>query len=231
MVHKQIENKTVVEKNEISFSSYAFNNVMSVIPIMPNASSLLIPSGTTQGERIGNSITTRKLSLKYVLYPMAQDQSINPQPKPQEVMIWIGFLKGAKKTIPTAAEFNHFFQNGSSSSSPYSNLWDTMLPVNTDLFTICKSFRHKVGNAVYTDFTNIKLSNYFSNNDYKLNCVKSVDLTKHINKVLKFDDYSVDCDTGLYMWMTSVNADGSFNGQDSDTIGIKYVLRYDYEDA
>jgi len=230
-IHSKIENKTISDRNQVDFGSYTFQDDMSVRPISPSPSSLVIAQGVGQGGRVGNTITTRKLLLKYILYPNKQDDAVNPQPIPQEVMIWIGFLKGARAISPSVPSYSLFFQDGSTSVAPYSNLWDCMLPVNQDVFTICKSFRHKLGNEVYTDYAGIKPNNYFSNNDFKLNCTKTVDLTKYLNKVIKFNDTSTQSDTGLYMWMTSVNADGTQSDTSSRPVGMKYVIRYDYEDA
>lgn len=230
-IHKKLENKTISDASQVDFGSYTFQDDMSVRQISPSPSSLVIAQGAGQGGRVGNTITTRKLLLKYILYPNKQDDAVNPQPIPQEVMIWIGFLKGARVISPSSPSYSLFYQSGSSSVSPYSNLWDCMLPVNQDLFTICKSFRHKLGNEVYTDYAGIKPNNYFSNNDFKLNCTNTVDLTKYLNKVIKFDDASTQSDTGLYMWMTAVNADGSQSNTASRPVGMKYVIRYDYEDA
>lgn len=233
VVHKNVENKTISERNRISFSNFVTdpNQNMSVVHICPNPSSLVIPQGTGQGERVGNTITTRKLLLKYCLYPLQQDQSYNPQPIPKEVCIWIGFLKGNRKNIPTSADYQRFYQDGNTAISPIGDLWDTLMPVNTDLFTICKQIRHKVGNEVYTDYSGVKPNNYFTNNDFKLNCYQTLDLTKYINKVIKFDDATVVSDTGLYMWMTAVNANGTVENDAIKAVEMSFVLRYDYEDA
>lgn len=231
-VHKNIENKTVSDKNQIDFGSYLFDANLHVTPVYPCSATLVIPPGIGQGNRIGNTITTRKLLLKYTLFANKQDDAVNPQPIPQEVMIWIGYLKGARSISPQGTpNFDNLYQNGSSTTGPFSNLWDTMLPLNTDMFTICKVFRHKIGNAVYTDYAGIKPNNYYTNNDFKLNLARTVDLTSCINKVLKFNDASTDSDTGLFMWMESVNADGSESNTSSRPVGMQYVLRYDYEDA
>ena len=99
-----------------------------------------------------------------------------------------------------------------------------------DLFHICKTIRHKVGNSVYTDYQSIKPYNYYTNNDFKYNVTRSVDLTKYINKVLKFNDTTSTCDTGLYVWMTAVPADGQIGFADK-VLRMSYIIRYDYEDA
>jgi len=233
VVHTNIENKTISLRDRVAFSNWTTdpNQNMSVRPICPNLSALQIFQGTGQSERVGNTITTRKLLLRYCLYPLLQDQSYNPQPIPKEVIIWIGFLKGDRKRLPTTADYQRFYQDGITAISPIGDLWDTLMPINTDLFTICKQIRHKVGNEVYTDYSGVKPYNYFTNNDFKLNAYHTVDLTKHMNKVIKFDDATSVSDTGLYMWMTAVNANGTVETNAIYATEMSYVLRYDYEDA
>lgn len=231
-VSRNIENKTVLEKNEIAFASYFANVDLKVQKISPNTSwSAPIDQGVGQGQRIGNTIKTRKLLLKYVLYPSPYHATITDQPQPQEVIIWIGYLRNNRLKTPDVSDFNTFFQNGSTTSAPYSNLWDVTLPVNMDLFHICKTIRHKLGTAIYTDYNGIKPQSYFANNDFKLNCSRSIDCTGYINKTLKFDDQISDPDTGLYMWMTAVNSDGTTGNVNVSTVGMFYTVRYDYEDA
>lgn len=231
VVHRNIENKTVTEKNEVNFAAYFANSTLMVQTISPAPASLVINLGTGQGERIGNTIKTRKLLLKYVIFPNKYEPTLVDQPEPQEVIIWIGYLKNNRMKSPDAADFANFFQNGSGTSAPYSNLWDVTLPVNQDLFHICKTIRHKLGHSVYTDFNGIKEQSYFSNNDFKLNCSRTIDCTSYINKTLKFNDTSTTPDTGLYMWMTAVNASGTIATYNIATVGMFYTLRYDYEDA
>jgi len=231
VIHKNIENKTVSDKNYLAFDNYIAQPAMNVQPLMPGTTTLVIPQGTGQSERVGNTINTRKLLLKYTIYPVTQDQGLNPQPQPKEVIIWIGYLRNNRLKQPDAVDFTKLFQDGNTASSPVGNLWDCQLPINQDLFHVCKTFRHKLGNAVYTDYSGIKPYNYYINNDFKLNCNKTVDLTKYLNKVIKFDDTTVICDTGLYMWCTAVNAGGTTETDAIYSVGMNWTLRFDYEDA
>lgn len=230
VVHRNIENKTIGDKNDIDFASYLSNIDLAVTAIHPNPSSMAIASGTGQSQRVGNTITTRKLLLKYIIHPNPEDANLQPQPQPQEVIVWIGYLKGNRMKQPDLNDYNQFYQDGSTTQAPHGNLWDCLLPVNLDRFHICRTFRHKLGNAVYTDFQGIKSYNYYTNNDFAYNVTRTVDCTKYINKVLKFDDGSLTPDTGLYMWMTAVPADGT-QGFQSKVCRMSYTVRYDYEDA
>lgn len=229
-LHKNVENKLVVDSSTIDFAAYLANIDLAVRAISPTPSTLAIPQGVGQGERIGSTIRTRRLILKYIIHPNPKDDATQPQPLPQDVCVWIGFLKNNRMKQPDLSDYSNFFQNGSATQAPTSTLYDMMLPENLDIFHICKKIRHKIGNSVYTDFQGIKASNYYANNDYKLNVFRTIDCTKYINKVLKFNDSSVNPDTGLYMWMTSVNADGTTSYQDK-VVRMSYTLRYEYEDA
>lgn len=229
-IHKNMENKVVVESLTVDFAAYLANIDLAVQAISPTPSTLAIPVGPEQGQRIGNTIRTRKLVLKYIIHPNPQDDTTQPQPIPQEVTVWIGYLKNNRMKQPDISDYNVFFQNGSNTQAPTSTLYDMLLPENQDVFHICKKIRHKIGNSVYTDYQGIKPFNYYSSNDFKLNVMRSVDCTKYINKVLKFNDQSVNPDTGLYMWMTSVNADGTTSYQ-AKVVRMSYTLRYEYEDA
>jgi len=231
VLHKNVENKVVNYKDQISFSGYNTYLDMQVQPIYPCNSVLQIPQGVGQGERVGNTIKTRRLTLKYTLFPIKQvPNEQNDQPVPQEVMIWIGYLKNNRMLEPGIPEYAAFFQEGNTAVSPVGNLWDLTSEVNKDLFTIVKTFRHKIGNAIYTDYSGIKPFNYYANNDFKLNVTKHVDLTKYLNKTLKYDDDSLVSDTGLYMWMESVNADSTID-QFTTKVGMFWNLKYEYEDA
>lgn len=232
-IHRNVENKAVVKRGELRFGTYTATPNMACTPIFPTSTALIIPQGSGAGDRLGNIITTRKLMLKYILYPLKHNDGVNPQPFPKEVIIWIGYVRGCRVSNPSGSGFTDFFQDGNSSISPFSDLWDVMMPVNKDVYHICKTIRHKVGNSVVVDFDGvIKEYNFASNNDFKLNCSRTLNLSSYLGKKVHFDDASVNSTSGLYIWMTAVNANGELDySQAQETIGMSYILTYDYEDA
>lgn len=230
-IHKNIENKSVSFRGDTFFAAYFANLDLNVKPVFPCTAALTIGQGIGAGDRIGNIIKTRRLVIKYTLYPRPYEPTLNPAPVPKEVIVWFGFLKRDRTAQPTVANYGELFQNGSFTQAPTSTLWDAMLPINNDLFTVVKTCRHKLGSAIYSDYAGIKPYNYYANNDFKLNCSKTINLTKHINKTLRFNDGASDPDTGLWMWMTAVNADGSSDLTNIASVGMFYNLTYDYEDA
>lgn len=232
-IHKNVENKSVVKRGELTFGTYTATPNMACTPIFPTSSSLIILQGSGAGDRVGNVITTRRLQLKYILWPCKHDQSVNIQPYPKEVIIYIGYLRGSRVTTPASTSFIDLYQDGNTSSSPFSDLWDIMLPVNKDVFHICKTIRHKIGNSVVVDFDGqIKLESFGANNDFHLNQTRTLDLSSYLGNKVRFDDATADSTSGLYMWMTAVNANNEPDySQSQATVGMSYILTYDYEDA
>jgi len=235
-LHKQIENKVANIIDDINIGSWFGDVNLNCKPLMPIAQGtpqggFHIDQGTGQSDRVGNTIRTRKLLFRYIMTPLPQGEPLTPVNIPQEVRIFFGFLKNQRLTFPDVSTFNNLFQFGNSDTSPFNNLWDMTMPINNDLFTVVKQIRHKVGNSVYTDFTGIKPYNYYSNNDFKMNVMRTVDLTKYLSKVIKFNDTTGTCDTGLYVWFIAVNADGTQSINNISTIRCQYSAEFQYEDA
>ena len=232
-IHKNVENKSVVKRGDLVFGTYTATPNMACTPIYPEHTALVIPQGSGAGERIGNVITTRRLQLKYILYPVKQDVGTNPQPFPKEVIIWIGYLRGSRITQPQTTGFVDLFQDGNTSNSPFSDLWDVMMPINKDVFHVCKTIRHKIGNSIVVDYDgHIKENMFGANNDFKLNSSRTLNLSTYLGNKVRFDDATTDSTSGLFMWMTAVNANNELDySQAVATIGMSYILTYDYEDA
>lgn len=238
VIHSQIENKQANVIDDINIGSWFGDVNLNCKPLMPVAQGtpqggIHIDQGVGQSDRVGNIVKTRKLLFRYIMTPLPQSNAITPYNNPQEVRIFFGYLKNQRMTFPDVSTFNNLFQFGNNDTSPFNNLWDMTLPVNDDLFTIVKQVRHKVGNSGYADVqsSGIKQFNYYSNNDFKMNCMRTIDLTKFLNKTLKFNDTTGTCDSGLYVWFIAVNADGSQSIQNIATIRCQYSIEFQYEDA
>ena len=234
-IHKNIENKIANFNEDFSFSSVNQNPLMYTAPITPTPSASLginIPQGIEQGQRIGNMIRTRRVIFRYVITPQPYDSEFVPQPQPVIVRMYFGYLKGQRKIAPTAGNLSSFFQAGNNSEPFAGNLTDITRPYNKDKFMVCCMRTHKIGNQFInvSDVTPGPLQNY-SNNDYKLNAIGSVDLTKYIPKTMKFNDDDDSPDTGLFVWFNSVYASGQFTTENIAQTRMIYSIDYEYEDA
>jgi len=236
-IHKNIENKIQNFNEDFSFSSVAQDPTMSIAPITPQSSQpsgIKISQGVGAGDRTGNSIRTRKVIFRYSLTPQPYDENFVPYPQPVWVRMYFGYIRGCRDSEPTAGQLSNFFQAGNVSEPFAGNLTDMVRPYNKDLFHVCCMRTHKIGNAFITKNRTtpsaVDEQNY-SNNDFKLNAMGSIDLTKYIPKTMKFNDSNDNPDTGLYVWFNSVYASGNFTTDNIAQTRCFYSIDYEYEDA
>lgn len=230
-IHKNIENKTeqTLSLNN-AISTYAYNTSLFVVSCIPYS---VINLGYGSGDRIGNTIRTRKVMFNFVLRPEPYSNGIpaNGVPNPQEVLIFFGKVKNAKPQAPISTDFAKLWQAGDSSHAPYSTTLDLIQDVNKDWFQVFKVLRYKVGYSIATGTGNNASSQYYANNDFKLNVCKRLNITKYCPKVIKFNDAtSQPTNDGLWMWAMAVNADGTTN-LNQVSVKMDYTLNFEYEDA
>jgi len=231
-IHSSIENKCVQINFGNSFGNINESPDLNSYPMCPLSSYWTISQGTRQGERIGNQIKTRKVMLNYVLRPLPYSATSNPQPNPCEVQLMLGYVKNTPCFAPIAGDFAQLFQSGSSTSAPVGNLRDIISVINTDYWVIKKRWTHKVGYAA-SEGTGANPANQFqANNDFKLNHVKRLDITKHIPKTHIFNDGSAMTNTkNLFLMYYAVAADGGTYGANGLVANIEFWIDFHYEDA
>lgn len=192
--------------------------------------------GSQAGQRVGNQIRVKTLIHKYVLFPTPYDLVQNPEPRPQEVILWWGRLKRSATETPTAADFARFFQFGANAISPTGDIRDVISYVNLDMFTIYATRRHKLGNSItnYDPAGVAKPYQFGANNDFKYNQVNTINLTKHMKKIQKYDDDTPPLvgQSNVFVWATTVNADGTLQ-TDPNIRPVQWYSYFNikYEDA
>lgn len=232
IIHMDQENKVVNFNNSLNFGNTFANASLYSYPILPYTGFGTIGQGITAGGRIGNEIKLRKVMLKYVLRPNPYDITNNPFPMPVEVEMYLGRTRAVPGEIPAVSDFNNLFQSGSSAFGPTGNLSDLISDTNNDYWTIKKRWRHKVGNGNYTGTGPSAGSQYYNNNDFKLNIVKKLDITKLCPKTLKFNDSNNSVQgAGLFFFYQALSAGGATNGSSVLPCHIDYWIDIHYEDA
>lgn len=228
-IHSNIENKC----NQISVSQERLTTY-AVVPGLLTLSMIpytVINNGNEQGQRLGNMIKTRKCMFSFCLHQAAYNASTNASPEPQDIIMMFGKVKNARPQLPIAADFAKLYQNGNSFRAPASTTQDHTFEVNKDFFTVYKRLKFKVGTAEVFGNGAQGTKQYLANNDYKLNITKKINLTKFCPKTVKFNDTTAQpTNDGLWCWIYTVNADGSFTAQNSPAL-IDYTIYYEYEDA
>lgn len=205
-----------------------------------------ITYGTSQKARIGNTIRTKRAILKGILFPRARDGDLNPEPRPLEVCLWIFKLKGFGVTgglgdTLGGAEYaleNNFLQDATATGSAEGltgQLIDVMRPVNTDGIQILHKRVFKLGYSAVSASNqgNLGDNQGYANNDFKYNQKFSINVTKYLPKVIKYDDNDdMPSIRHTYVMIAPYNADGSNSNNSSLSPCIcNWSLEYTYEDA
>lgn len=218
---QKVLNKNLEVKRQSLSSSY--NNIFNIINdarvavIKP-----IIGQGTGQGDRVGNSVKIKKLTL-YVNVVMDATSTVSGYPK--YVDIYIFKFKKNNVTVPTASDMTKFLQFGNSAEQYLGRAFDGMREVNNDLFTIKRKIRL---NMIHGSTIN----NYYGYGLMQSNMTLKFDVTKYFKQRILFDDATnTVTNDNLYMAIGYT----LFNqlGTPVDTYAGTYdwQLNYDYTDA
>lgn len=233
-VSAQIENKTAAVEAEASFGSYDSGATpsMNAFPMMPYSGYLTIPQGITQGTRTGNEIKIKRVMLNYTLHPLPYEATTNTRPQPVVVLMYLGNLRAQKGVIPGSGDLSQFFQLGATARPPNGSLDDCLLDINRDYWDVKKTWRHKIGNSTNNGTGNLAAAQSFSNNDFQLNAVRRLNITKLCPKTIKFNDSSNSQQgNNLFFMFECVPAAGGAFTSTQRVVHINYYIQIDYEDA
>lgn len=227
VIKKMAEHKTIQYSTQANIFGYnAAGQGLLQFQLTPVSGMLNITQGTGQADRIGNQVRVVKATLKYVLSAAPIDATYNVTAVPQDVRFMITSNRQSRVLSPAVSTF---FQNGDSSAAPTSNMQDMIQFVNKDMTTVHKDWRHKVGANNYTATSS-------DNNDYRLNVMKTVDLTKYYPKVLTWNDTSTTI-SEQSKWLTILMAPANLSVIDTTgtatfkTAFINYIISLTFEDV
>lgn len=205
-------------------------DAQNVVVVSPNTSFLTLAQGTGQGDRLGNQVRIKKLTMKGVLVPLPYDASTNPLPKPLQVRMVFFYDRTTPITLPVPS--TNFFQLGNSVAPLQNDLIDMIAPFNTDRYRIFKSKTFKLGFADYGGTGTSAAEQANTNNDFKLNCNFSFDLTKYLPQIVKYQDASNSpTSRRLFCAFIISRGDGGLIPVTGIPAGVQYILSMKYEDA
>lgn len=235
-IHRQIENKCVQINGGVSFGNYLESPDFNAFPICPLAGIWSIPQGVLQGNRVGNQIKTRKVYLNYIVRPQPYDAVANPLPRPLNIQLMLGYVKNTPCFQPAALDIQQLFQSGSSVSAPIGSNRDIISVINTDYWTIKKRWNHKIGNSNFGGTTasapDQSQNQFYANNDYKLNAIMRMDITKYVPSLLQFNDSGVTpTSKNLFFMYYAVAATGPTNSATVLPANMEFWIDFHFEDA
>lgn len=224
------EKKVVQYSATLDLSAYNGTNWNNngILGVSPQATWCQIDQGVSQDQRIGNKVRPYSCTLDLMMCANQINGTYNPNPAPNMVRI-VTFSIKESNDVPTSLP--NFFQDGSSSHAPLSNGSDMVLPINRDVYTVYGDTSVKLGNAQWSVAGSTAASGNFANNDYSLNPMLSMDLTKHLPSVVTYNDnLSEPTSRAVFVTFFCVRADGRLS--DAAYIpGIMYTsLKIKYTD-
>lgn len=232
VLNRRIEDKQVGAAQVQNFGGILESTDFNAFPILPYTGYLIIPQGVTQGTRTGNECKVKKVMLNYTLTPLPYNAVTNPTPLPFHVQLMLGCVKATKGVLPVAGDINQMFNLGGTVLAPGGSLMDLNYTINDDYWDIKKVWAHKIGYAESAGTGSLAGNQFFSNNDFKLNVVKRMDITKLCASTLKFNDASTTHQgNNLFFMFQCLPATGSSYSNVIQACQIQFFITIDYEDA
>lgn len=216
-IHKNIE-----DKQHISFASN-----QSVTG--PFFSLTLVPSlnqGLGESQRIGNTVTLRNASVRFIINQSPYNATTNPYGGPQ-LFRWM--LLSQKRDNSGSLSLSSIWEVNNASIGPQSNHLDQLFKVNDELYKVHKQGKFRLGNSAQSNNFPVANSNYDSS---KMSIDKTIYFGKYMKKLLRFDDNITLTPSNMNLWLVIFvsYANGSTTSS-YVTSNISYVVTHQYEDA
>jgi len=237
-IHSLAENKCV--STALNLNSNFFNAASNgwvtnnVFPLTPDDTVLTISQNNTQSGRVGNRIRVMKSTTKFCLTQNAYNATTNLFPQPCDVRVFVFSLKqepiiGLNGSV---SQFSSLFQNGNSSYGPSTYITDQIADFNKDNFTIHYDKMVKIGHSQATGTGGVAGSQYFANNDYKMNVMRKINTTKMISKTYGWNDSNANPHVGkaVYIAFLPSLASGSVATAGQQPFQIWFNTKIEYED-
>lgn len=231
-IASNIENKCVQVNGGTVFGSYLESPVLNAYPMMPLTSYWTIPQGLGQGGRSGNEIRIKSCTLNYIIIPLGYDATTNVVPVPCIIDMYLGHVRQSPTAIPTNADILQLYQNGSSTAGPSGTLRDNVSVINKDYWVMAKRWKDKCGFANYGG-TGVQVAQQsYSNNEYKLNAMRKINITKYVPKIIKFNDgNNTTLTKNLFFMYQALSANGQPLSATQRSFDMEFWIDVQYEDA
>lgn len=200
VIARRVEIKEYVasfNKNPLCLQATTATMINNYIVLNPSASAsgYSIARGTGSGQMVGNKIRTKRLILNLVISPNPYNVTTNPFPSPVMIRFYLYKWKRQPQNEPQLLNMvgaaGDFFEYGNTDTAFIGGLSDLNQRINNDAYTYLWHRTYKVGPAIeYNGAATATPLYSLSSNDYKLDVVKRIDLTRFIQKRLVQEDTS-----------------------------------------
>jgi len=216
VVSRNIETKMndVEQTGKVVYGLISNNEVYSLLPALS--------MGTGEGNRIGNKVNCKSLTLRMSLY--CYNQSTSTPPIYFDIYIFKSKNKQRGAGQPSSTDMAMFLEDGNSSKQYVGTSLDGMRYLNDEMFSICKKKRVCLYNPYSTG-----ISATASINPHKS---ISFNLTKYVKNTWMFNDTSNDIENdNLYIAVGCTLTSGATLPINSTFGDYSYIVQSKYKDA
>lgn len=202
-----VQNRSITSVASADWDQY----VLNLLPQDAGGtmSTVTVAQGDSQNSRDGNQIRLVSGKLTGVIKANTlYDPTTNYNPAPMRLTMWIVKLKPVLDDTLASLESvvaNSFFQNGSVSTGFQSTTVDLTRTVNADHVTLVKKRTFNIGVSEYVSSYGVNNSanayQRYMNNDTSISRMFRIDITKHLPKMMRFNDGSNNCSNSRKLWM------------------------------
>lgn len=191
--------------------------------------------GQTDANYIGNKVRTAPgCKLDIVLTPNIYHNTYNNNPRPQVVRLYIFKDKRDPTVTMAPSDLPDFFANGSTTQGFSGTLLDMCKRLDKSNYTYLGSYTWKIGfdglnrNDPWT--TPSLGVQVYPNNDYKMNVIKSIDITKYMPKIVSYTDGGICTNAKVFGLIQTVNSDMSVNAFANTALQVACQITYNFKD-
>jgi len=196
------------------------NQIWAVGPTTTNADpkAIVLARGPDEGQRIGNSVATRKNHFDFCAVLKPWNASTNANRRPLYLTAWVVSIRGgcyATTVVDVEGLITSWFFNSGTSYQGFSDsVLDQIRTVNEDVFTLHAKKTYKLGNA--STFASgaggatPTSAQGYTNNDFSIVVKDRIDLTKFTPRTIRYNDGdTLSYNNQKWLFFTMSNCDGS----------------------
>lgn len=236
----QIEKKCQNSSGTIScgtLQSTSPNLVGNYLVISPcqSTSGYTITAGPGENQRIGNSINIKKLTHNFSIYCQQYNATSNTTPRPVYVRLYYFKSKWAPNSDVATGNLcgvNANFFSGQSTDLGFTGaLLDLTRKIQSENYTYLTSRTYKLGPALPAIGNTTTTNHIYSNNDFKLSVIGSVNLAQHYKSKYIFNDSNQVMTPWCFCIVQVMDAEGSVLSTSQSLVQMQYNIECEYTDA
>lgn len=236
----QIEKKCQNSSGTIScgtLQSTSPNLIGNYLVISPSQSTsgYTITQGPLENNRIGNAINIKSLKHNFTIYCQQYNATSNTTPRPVYVRLYYFKSKWAPNSDVATGNLcgvNANFFSGTSNDLGFTGaLLDMTRKIQSENYTYLTHRTYKIGPATPAIGNTTTANHIYSNNDFRLSVIGSVQLARHYKAKYIFNDSNQVMTPWCFCVVQVMDAEGSVLNTSQSLVQMQYNIICEYTDA